>query len=56
MIDYSIAIRKSHPGDENSTETKAYGVVQINKTLSIEQFNKHIEGMEASFRATSSRA
>ena len=42
MIDYSIAIRKSHPGDENSTETKAYGVVQINETLSIEQFAKHI--------------
>ena len=42
MIDYSIAIRKSHPGDENSTETKAYGVVQINETLSIEQFSKHI--------------
>ena len=42
MVSYSIAIRKSHPGDENSTETKAYGVVQINETLSIEQFSKHI--------------
>ena len=42
MIDYSIAIRKTHPGDRQSTETKAYGVAQLSDIVTLEQFAEHI--------------
>ena len=42
MIHYSIAVRKTHPGDETNTETKAYGVAQVRKILTMEQFAEHI--------------
>ena len=42
MIDYSIAIRKTHPADVNSTETKAYGIAQLSEIMTTRQFPKHI--------------
>ena len=44
-IKYSIAIRSAQPGTkkENVTETKAYPVIQLNGTMSLEEMARHME-------------
>ena len=45
MINYSIAIMGTTPGTkkEDITQTKAYGVAQVNEVLDINDFAKHIQ-------------
>lgn len=45
MIDYSIAIRGIKPGvkKENIDDTRAFAVAQRSKTLTLQEFAKHIE-------------
>ena len=44
MIDYSIAIKSSKPGTKKAdiTETKAYGVAQVRRNYTMQEFAQHI--------------
>lgn len=53
MIRYSIAIMGSKPGTKKAEikETKAYGVSQMNKKVSLEEFCDHIAQHNSPFSA-----
>lgn len=53
MIRYSIAIMSSKPGTKKAqiTETKAYGVSQVNKKFSLDEFAAHMANHNSPFSA-----
>ena len=53
MIRYSIAIMSSKPGTKKAEikETKAYGVSQVNKKLSLDEFAEHMANHNSPFSA-----
>ena len=51
MINYSIAIMSTTPGTkkEDITETKAYGIAQMNEKLTLDDFCQHISDHNSPF-------